>query len=41
MQLVGAAIFNTVYQATLGQTFQGLVFMLRAGLVIIPFVFVR
>ena len=41
MQLVGAVVFNTVYQATLGLTFQGSVFILCAVLVLIPFALVR
>ena len=40
MQLAGAALFNTVYQVTLG-TFHGLVFILCAVLVLIPFTLVR
>ncbi|XP_078357667.1 proton-coupled folate transporter-like [Oculina patagonica] len=40
MQLVGAVLFNTVYQATLGLTFQGSVFILCAVLVLIPFALV-
>ena len=39
-QLVGAVLFNSVYQATLG-IFEGLVFILCAVLVIIPFVLIR
>lgn len=41
MQLVGAVLFNTVYQATLALKFQGLVFILCAVLILIPFVLVR
>ena len=40
-QLVGAVLFNLVYQATLGLAFQGSVFILCAALVLIPFVLVR
>ena len=40
-QLVGAVLFNLVYQATLGLTFQGSVFILCAALVLIPFALVR
>jgi len=39
-QLVGAVVFNSVYQATLGLTFQGFVFILCAALVLIPFALV-
>jgi len=39
-QLVGAVLFNLVYQATLGLTFQGSVFILCAALVLIPFALV-
>ena len=41
MQLVGAALFNAVYQATLGLAFQGLVFILCAVLMLIPFALTR
>ena len=41
MQLIGAVLFNTVYQATLSLSFQGLVFLLCAVLILIPFVLVR
>ena len=40
-QLVGVVLFNLVYQATLGLTFQGSVFILCAALVLIPFALVR
>lgn len=40
MQLIGAVLFNTVYQATLSLSFQGLVFLLCAVLILIPFVLV-
>lgn len=40
-QLVGAVVFNSVYQATLGLTFQGFVFILCAALVLIPFALAR
>ena len=40
-QLVGAVLFNTVYQATLALTFQGYVFILCAVMVLIPFTLVR
>ena len=40
-QLVGAVLFNSVYQATLGLTFQGSVFILCAVLVLIPLALVR
>ena len=36
-QLVGAVLFNLVYQATLGLTFQRSLFILCAALVLIPF----
>ena len=43
MQLVGAVLFNLVYQATLGLpvTFHGSVFILCGVLVLIPFALVR
>lgn len=42
-QLVGAVVFNLVYQATLALpvTFQGSVFILCGALVLIPFALVR
>ena len=40
-QLVGAVLFNLVYQATLGLTLQGSVFILCTALVLIPFALIR